>query len=42
VWLRYGDRDNRERLIRHVLRAFPSTPPAEASADFVSALASFA
>jgi hypothetical protein len=39
AWLAYGDQANRERLIRQVLRAFPSDPPANASADFVRELA---
>ena len=39
IWIGYTDRPTRERLIREVLRVFPSTPPAEQSAAFVSALA---
>jgi hypothetical protein len=41
VWLRYplADVPNRERLLRIVLKAFPSSPPAAGNAKFVSSLA---
>jgi hypothetical protein len=41
IWVGYSDRVTRERLIREVLTVFPSNPPAWASAEFVSALATF-
>jgi len=41
IWVGYRGREDRERLIREVLKVFPSTPPAWQSAAFVSELAAF-